>query len=568
MVAIMNAEADLSRSTTHSVGHVSDLRVGGMKMVRAGDHRLVLVRTESGIHALDNACPHQGYGLATGELKGELLTCQWHNWKFCVADGTAIIGEESVACHPVDVVDDEILVEITTPSMSEQQSSLWPSLEGAIGNDYRGQMARDTARLLVAGADPTDLVWTGIRIGAPKTDYGVGHEMASAADCLSAVDMFGGLDRTLPVVQALAGISETTRGRSRNDPANADATVDFSAALEAEDVDGAVAALRGALAGGADMPTVRRWFIEAVAAHHLSFGHGAIYVQKAFELLERGGWQRADELLPHLTRSLAHGTREDTLPYMVKAMREINDVDIDALAAVPDRPSGRQSTAGLELREILLTSTEAPVAYAVANAPAVGGVSGILDAVSLAVSIRLLRYDPVNEFDPHSDFGWLDISHGLTYARAARWAWSHNPSPAAARLALLTVFMCHDTGRLERRVGVSPEPPPGSADGDLVTAIRERRAADAVAIAEKGEIDRIGRTLRMVSLTDAAGSFIVSAHLIKMAAASLEEAVATGSKLPLMATARLAASPRRERFVERAAVEATRFVRDGTPPTR
>ncbi len=564
----MSIETAHSRSTTHSVGRVTDLDLGEMKMVRAGDHRIVLARTASGIHALDNACPHQGYGLATGELQGELLTCQWHNWKFCVADGTAIIGEEAVTCHPVNVVDDEIRVEITTPSVSEQQSKLWPSLEGAIGNDYRGQIARDTARLLATGADPTDLVWTGIRIGAAKTEYGVGHEMAAAADCLSAVDMFEGLDRTLPVVQALAGISETTRGRVSQDPAGADPTGDFLAALEAEEVDGAVAALRGALADGAEMPTVRRWFIGAVAAHHLSFGHGAIYVQKAFELLERGAWRRADQLLPHLVRSLAHGTREDTLPYMVKAMREINDVDLNALAAVPDVPSGPRSAAGPELQEILLDSTEAPVADAVAHAPAVGGVSGILDAVSRAVSTRLLRYDPVNEFDPHSDFGWLDISHGLTYARAARWAWNHDPSPAAARLALLTVFMCHDTGRLERRVGVSPEPAPGSADGDLVTAIRERRAADAVAIAERGEIDQIGRTLRMVSLTDAAGSFIVSAHLVKMAAASLDEAVATGSKLPLMATARLAASPRRERFVERAAVEAARFVRDGTPPTR
>lgn len=78
----------------------------------------------------------------------------------------------------------------------------------------------------------------------------------------------------------------------------------------------------------------------------------------------------------------------------------------------------------------------------------------------------------------------------------------------------------------------------------------------------------VGRTLRLVALTDAAGSFIVAAHLVKMAMASWEEAVVTGSKLPLMATARIAASPRRERFVERAAIEGARFVTDGTPPTR
>jgi len=230
-------------TAVHSIGATTDLAIGGMKMVRAGDRRLVLVRTESGFHALDNACPHQGYGLATGDLQGELLTCQWHNWKFCVGDGAALVGEEAVACHPIRIDGDEILVEIKTSSVAERQAVLWPSIGGAIENDYRGQIARDTARLLETGADPAAIVWEGIRTGIPKADYGVGHEMASAADSLAAVDLFDGLDRTLPIVHALAGISETTRGRPAHDPAPPDASVDFLAAVEDENVDGAVAAV-------------------------------------------------------------------------------------------------------------------------------------------------------------------------------------------------------------------------------------------------------------------------------------------------------------------------------------
>jgi len=314
---------------------------------------------------------------------------------------------------------------------------------------------------------------------------------------------------------------------------------------------------------------VRNLFIEAVSAHHLSFGHGAIYVQKAFELLERVGWRRADDLVPHLTRSIVFGTREDTLPYMAKAMSGIDRIDLDAMAAVPDgSPDGW--TGREDLVATLLDSPQAPIAEAAESVGAGAGVTGLLDAVTLAVSTRLLRYDSAAEFDSHTDFGWLDISHGLTYSRAARWAWSHHPCAATARLALFTVFMCHDTGRLERRTGVVEEQERGSADctENLASAIGERRSADAVAMARDGSIDDVGRALRMASFTDAAGSFIVSAHLVKMAMASWEEAKATGSNLPLMATARLASSPRRERFVERAALEAVRFVRDGTPPTR
>ncbi|MEM7143083.1 MAG: Rieske 2Fe-2S domain-containing protein, partial [Actinomycetota bacterium] len=101
------------RSTSAVVGTVDDLAEGQMKMAKVGEHRVVVVRTASGIHALDNACPHQGYGLATGALDGELVTCQWHNWKFRVDTGEAVMGEENVACHHVCVSGDEITVTVT-----------------------------------------------------------------------------------------------------------------------------------------------------------------------------------------------------------------------------------------------------------------------------------------------------------------------------------------------------------------------------------------------------------------------------------------------------------------------
>ena len=56
------------------VGNLADVPVGSLKLVKVDGRRLCLVHTSSGVHALDNACPHEGYGLTTGELDGELLT--------------------------------------------------------------------------------------------------------------------------------------------------------------------------------------------------------------------------------------------------------------------------------------------------------------------------------------------------------------------------------------------------------------------------------------------------------------------------------------------------------------
>ena len=106
------------RSTTASVGLVDELPVGKMKMARVGDRRVVVARTESGTFALDNACPHQGYGLATGSLVGDHITCQWHNWKYCVVDGTCEVGEEDVRSHPTEIRGNEIWVEVTECRLS------------------------------------------------------------------------------------------------------------------------------------------------------------------------------------------------------------------------------------------------------------------------------------------------------------------------------------------------------------------------------------------------------------------------------------------------------------------
>ena len=44
--------------------------------------------------------------------------------------------------------------------------------------------------------------------------------------------------------------------------------------------------VRGAIHDGADAAVLRPWFTDVVSDHVLSYGHGAIYAQKAFQLLE------------------------------------------------------------------------------------------------------------------------------------------------------------------------------------------------------------------------------------------------------------------------------------------
>lgn len=559
------------------VGRLDDLAVGTMQLVKVRGRQVMLVRTSTGVHALDNACPHQGYGLTTGTLTltdgadgspdgDALVTCMWHNWKFRTSDGACVLGEEDVAVHTVRIEDGDIIVDVEVPSETEQRMRLWPSLRSAIERDYQGQIARDTTRLLLNGATPAEIIATAVAVGAPKADDGVGHETAMAADCLALAESRTDTDRVLPLVQAITGISETTRDREARDAPALRPDVDIADAIAAEDVDLAMAAVAGAL--GTDMPaaTIRSRFIHAAASHHYDYGHGAIYTQKVFELLERIGWHHAIDVLPHHAAGLALGTREDTLPYMRQSARTIAEADLTAMAAAPDRRiTGGQSDA---LMVALLDAQDAPMTECIAAAIDGAGVEGLLDAVSLAAAHRLLRHDLDVEFDHDEPFGWLDITHALTYANAARWAWRHDPGPHTARLALWAAWLAYDSGRSERRHGGYATPAIIAATGDLRQAVRCYRHDDAVAFALGGTVDDVHDQLTRAALDDRSGAFIVVAHLVKTAHAAAAEARATGSMMPLAGAARFIAAPRMERFVAATVNEAISFVTTGRTPRR
>jgi nitrite reductase/ring-hydroxylating ferredoxin subunit len=540
----MNATNPAATATT-TLGNIADFPVDSLRMVRVGDRRICLVHTATGVHAIDNACPHEGYGLTQGSLAGNVLTCQWHNWKFRVDDGACVLGEEDVVSHPVTVSDDgTIAVTLATADPAAAYPKLVTSLRRGIERDYIGQVSRDVVRLLKLDANPGELVWEAIAYGAPRAEFGWGHSIASATDCLAMVDNYDGDARTLPIVQAISGISETERDRPVNPLPNPVATLPphaasvFRSMVQAEDLDGAQALVRGAIAHGLGAHDLRPWFTSVVSDHHLSYGHGAIYAQKAFELLDYLGWERADTVLPHLVPTLVYGTREDTLPYMKPFMRSLAALDLGSLTE-RDRVADWTDDGRL-LDAILNTSNRTAAIDAAADALRSGaGVDGVLNVVTEAVSMRMLRYDTAGEFEFHDDFGWLDITHGLTYANAARWHHAHMPGPDTVRLALFSVFLAHWTGRHEWHTSIAP-----TVSVDLHTT----------------DIATAGLALQHEALGDRTSQFIVFAHAVKMSRAATQEAALVGSLLPLQATARFMREPRLERFVARTVTQSIDFI--------
>jgi nitrite reductase/ring-hydroxylating ferredoxin subunit len=73
--------------------------------------QIVLFKTEKGIFATENRCPHAGAFLHEGRVKNKTLTCIWHGWKFDLENGKCLNEEwADLKTYPVEIENNEIFV--------------------------------------------------------------------------------------------------------------------------------------------------------------------------------------------------------------------------------------------------------------------------------------------------------------------------------------------------------------------------------------------------------------------------------------------------------------------------
>jgi len=132
----------------------AELRSKGRKVVRKNGKQVLLIAAGERIFAIANRCPHEGYPLSEGTLGTDcLLTCNWHNWKFDLRNGEALVGRDPVRTYPVELRDNDIFVDLRDPPAEAQRERALCGLESAIADNDMARMAREMARLERAGFD-------------------------------------------------------------------------------------------------------------------------------------------------------------------------------------------------------------------------------------------------------------------------------------------------------------------------------------------------------------------------------------------------------------------------------
>jgi nitrite reductase (NADH) small subunit/3-phenylpropionate/trans-cinnamate dioxygenase ferredoxin subunit len=96
-----------------SVAKAGEIPSGEGRVVDVAGKTLALFNVGGTYYAIDNACPHRGGPLGDGDVDGALVACPWHGWRWDVTSGgNANNPAVRVACFPVTVEDDRILVDL------------------------------------------------------------------------------------------------------------------------------------------------------------------------------------------------------------------------------------------------------------------------------------------------------------------------------------------------------------------------------------------------------------------------------------------------------------------------
>jgi nitrite reductase/ring-hydroxylating ferredoxin subunit len=415
--------------------HESELRKSGRKVIRRAGKQVLLLSIGNRQFAIANRCPHEGYPLSEGtEGPGCVLTCNWHNWKFDLSTGEALVGRDPVRTYPVELRSGEIFVDLRDPPVEQQKKRALEGLAAAIADNDLARMGREVARLERAGFDAQVGVAHAICVQNERLEFGTTHAHAAAADWLALAERApSGAARLTAMIEPIAHLAWDTVGAKSFPYAETVKPWDansFLEAIESENESDAVAHIRGALRDGISIGEIGCTLGRAALAHYADFGHSAIYAFKTRQLIERLGPQSAEPILLALVRSLTNATREERLP-------EFRNYDKTRAAWDPTQisPVGAQDFIGLSidaaLGRVLQSAGQEP--------------RELYDALLGAAAWNMLHFDTA--FDGATDnqiadnVSWLDFTHALTFANASRHICETEPALWPNALLQLALFV-------------------------------------------------------------------------------------------------------------------------------
>lgn len=294
------------------VATLDELAEGKPRAIKVEGQSIALFKHNGDIYATDNQCPHMGYPLTRGRVRGGVLTCDWHGWSYDMRGGGCFTGGcDDLATFPVEVRENDIYLDIAGGGNKRDDAPFLLLQEGLLFGD-NWTLSKAVAIILARGVSESDVLNRLVRHAGrhfvTELDAGEGgRELANLVNGVRVASQYEPEDRLIPLMMAAAGASGRAGDRPAVTPLPGDITWEklerwirvFSADREWEGIEKCLITARRL--GGHDDKIIPLAYECAVEPFFLGHSDSLLYIGYLAELLEQFGWEVSEELVCGLT---------------------------------------------------------------------------------------------------------------------------------------------------------------------------------------------------------------------------------------------------------------------------
>ena len=434
--SVQNLRADDSRAEFIECAKVAEIPDDGIIAVNVSGQSIALAKSDGKIFAVDNRCPHMGYPLNRGSVHDGILICHWHHAMFDLASGCTFHPfADDVEPYPIEVRDGKVYVAVSANganAIDRWKERLGEGLEQSINLI----LAKSVIALRSLGTAPDAIVEVGALYGARGRRAGWGPAMTILTCMANVAGKLSDADKVLALYQGLLHVSDET---SASAPRIALSQLEtdthtlpqlktwFRYFIEVRNADGAERTILTAIANGATETQVCDMMVAAATDHfYRDGGHTLDFINKAFELLERIGWEKADEVIPTLVGMLAGSSRaeeENRWRSPIDFVPVLRDT-FDELEVLVAEGKSKTWTGSDALVEILLADAPLETIDALKSAIQEGAtLTELTQTLTYAAALRIAQFHTKNEFGD-----WIAVLHTYTYCNALHQCAKRAPS--------------------------------------------------------------------------------------------------------------------------------------------
>ena len=350
----------------------------------------------------------------------------------CFADDATV--------YPVEVKDGRVYIDVSATPRDPVERGL-RRLEEGMDQNIRLVVAKAVVALIRAGANPNDIVRVSGLYGVRRRRSGWSNGMTILSAMANVSDHLEGDERIAPLYQGVLHVASNTSGQPPRIPLrpleskaipHTSLRRWFRYLIEVRNADGAERTLLTAIEGPSSQADLAEMMVTAATDHfYLDGGHVIDFINKAFELLDRIGWEHAADVLPSLIRQLSEAQRseeQNSWRSPVDLVTLLSET-FDSLDRLLKEGRGGEWKRDSGFAEELLQDDPQAIVAALNQALRQGARPvQLAEAVALAAALRIARFHVRNEF---SD--WISVLHTFSYANALHQMLKRAESPEMLR---------------------------------------------------------------------------------------------------------------------------------------